>query len=90
MAESMIERVAHAAENAVLNPHAHGCSVSIIGDPARFYDAISRAIIAAMRDFTEEMDLRQFGYDGREPICMIDRSADEVWQWAIDQALDGA
>ncbi len=76
--ETMIERIARAAENAVFNPHAHGCSVSIVGDPARFYDAIARATLAAMREPTDAM-IRAAGSGPADLSC---------WQRIIDVALE--
>lgn len=64
------------------------------GDAAHFswreFENDARAIITVMRSFTEEMDLRLRNLDELDRICMIYSPAEEAWQWAIDQALDGA
>jgi hypothetical protein len=77
---STIERMARAAENMVLNPHQHGCSVSIVGNPARFYDAIARAMLTAMREPTEDM-VRAGCFDGDAPYAL------GTWQTMIDVAM---
>lgn len=80
MSESMIERIARAAESTVLNPHLHGCSVSIVGNPVRFYYAIASAMLTAIREPTEEM-VQAGCFDGDAPYAL------GTWQTMIDVAM---
>lgn len=90
MGEMMIERVARAAENAILNPMAHCCSVSIVGDPARFYNVIARAVLTAMREPTEAMI--QAGAEKLPSVVdtmgEADEAASDAWRAMIDAALE--
>lgn len=101
MADSMIERIAR-----VLDPraweHERNRVVTVYSSGERDYPNISdpstekslkmaRHLFTIMRDFTGELDARQLGFDGRQCLYFShDTTALEVWQWVIDQALDGA
>lgn len=74
----MIERMAVGLENAVLNPHLHGCSVQIHGDPRRFYTALARATLVAMRQSTIAMIMS---------CADVPWSQQDVWRRSIDAAL---